>query len=240
MIRSVPVKLIWAAVESRNKLFAFKWVLPSRWTIVIFDRKINKNMNHSFNRADRLSIVLVWRTILKIMWFVIIVKNPSSKYCDSLVKTQTKTSISSFVAQYRVSASKRDLNKNKIDLSTPSFLIWCKATLYPFSLLPSTYSMNDNAKSKKTRVKALIKAFFNFSQARTHSFVICRSNEASLTNKFFEFGSESRSFNIDSSSLILIAQRNRRLFLIKTLLKPLVLRRSKGFFMKAYYFTKFR
>ena len=67
-------------IGNLNKSFAFWWTFFFRWIMVILNRKIDKNIIHSLKRANRRSIVFVWKIVFRTEWFVITINGSSSKY----------------------------------------------------------------------------------------------------------------------------------------------------------------
>jgi hypothetical protein len=149
-----------ASLENSSTL---RCAVFDRWTIVIRDRKMKRNMNHSFSLVDLLSEILNCSADFNAEWSVIIVNWSSSKYWDSLMRAHTRASTSSSVAQYRVFASMRHLNRNNIERFTSFVSIWWSAISYSFFLLSSTYRINDREKSEYVRVSALLSFSFSFS-----------------------------------------------------------------------------
>ena len=71
--------------ENAHKSLTLLWLFSNQWIIVIREKYVNKNMNHSFNLINRRSMILFWKAVFKIMWFVIIIKFSSSKYCNNFI-----------------------------------------------------------------------------------------------------------------------------------------------------------
>ena len=168
-IMIVIEKLIVSSLNRKRKnSSAFKWIFFDRCTIVIFDKKMNKNIIHSFNRADFFLVVCVCKIVFNAKWSLTTVKKSLSKYWKNLISVHIKTIIFNFVNQYLISAFDKHFEKNNMSLSM-SFLFnwWIVISKFHF-LFSFVYNMNDLIKSEKIKIDNSINVFLKFFQIFKH------------------------------------------------------------------------
>jgi hypothetical protein len=102
---------------------ALRWFLSNRWIIVIFDKNVKRNIIHSLNFWDFLSMIRIWSVDFNAKWSMMIMKNSSSKSCDNFVKVQMNVVVFNFVAQYLDSTSIKLLKRKRIKRFTSFFSI---------------------------------------------------------------------------------------------------------------------
>jgi hypothetical protein len=88
--------------RSLDNSFALRWFLSSRWIIIILDKNVKRNITHSLNFWDLLSMIRIWSVDFKTKWLMMTMKKSSSKYCDNFVKAQTNVVVFNFVAHISI------------------------------------------------------------------------------------------------------------------------------------------